>query len=57
MVRDACVNGLLHSWNQSLDGDFLTLLSKLAVESSPEVKHITHTIQTQHRHNTDTCIH
>ena len=70
MVRDVCVNSLLHSWNQSLDGDFLTLLSKLAVESSPEVKYITRThntdttqtqyrqnidtIQTQYRHNTDT---
>ena len=39
MVRDACLNGLLHSWSRSLDGDFLTLLSRLDVESSPEVRY------------------
>ena len=40
MVRDACLNGLLHSWCQNLDGDFLALLSRLDVESSPEVKSV-----------------
>ena len=39
MVQDACVKGLLHSWSLSLDGDFLTLLSKLDVESSPKVRY------------------
>lgn len=38
MVRDACLNGLLHSWCHNLDGDFLALLSRLDVESSPEVR-------------------
>jgi len=37
MVQEACVSGLLRSWSLTLDGDFLTLLSRLDVESSPEV--------------------
>ena len=41
MVRDACVKGLLHSWSRTLNGDLLNLLSRLDVESSPEVNHNT----------------
>ena len=37
LVQEACVSGLLRSWSLSLDGDFLSLLSRLDVESSPEV--------------------
>ena len=37
MVREACVNGLLNSWSRNLNGDLLPLLTRLDVESSPEV--------------------
>ena len=36
-VRKSCVSGLLRSWFMSLDGDFLELLRRLDVESSPKV--------------------
>lgn len=38
MVREACVKGLLHSWSYNVNGDLLALLSKLDVETSPEVR-------------------
>ena len=31
------MSGLLRSWSLTLDGDFLTLLTRLDVESSPQV--------------------
>ena len=38
LVQEACVNGLLRSWSlESMDGDFITLLSRLDVESSQQV--------------------
>lgn len=36
-VREACTGGLLRSWCLTLDGDFLQLLRRLDVESSPDV--------------------
>ena len=47
MVQEACVSGLLRSWSLTLDGDFLTLLTRLDVESSPEVcwLHTLHNLQ------------
>ena len=38
LVQEACVNGLLRNWSlESLNGDFITLLSRLDVESSQQV--------------------
>lgn len=38
LVQEACVNGLLRRWSlESMDGDFITLLSRLDVESSQQV--------------------
>lgn len=37
LVQEACTNGLLRSWSLSLDGDLLSLLARLDVESSPQV--------------------
>lgn len=36
-VQEGCIGGLLRSWSVECDGDFLTLLARLDVESSPEV--------------------
>lgn len=37
LVQEACVNGLLRSWILTLGEDLLALLTRLDVESSPEV--------------------
>ena len=38
LVQEACVNGLLRKWSlESNDGDFISLLARLDVESSSEV--------------------
>ena len=38
MVVEACVNGLLRSWSlECHDGNFIALLSRLYVESAPDV--------------------
>ena len=38
LVQEACVNGLLRNWSlESMNGDFITLLSRLDVESSQQV--------------------
>ncbi|XP_064383727.1 condensin complex subunit 3-like isoform X2 [Halichondria panicea] len=38
LVQEACVNGLLRKWSlETNDGDFISLLSRLDVESSSEV--------------------
>ena len=39
LVQEACVNGLLRNWSmESMEGDFITLLSRLDVESSQQVE-------------------
>ena len=37
LVQDACVSGLLKNWCLQLDSDFMRLLHRLDVESSPEL--------------------
>ena len=36
-VKEACVRGLLRNWCLNLDADFLSLLRRLDVESSPKI--------------------
>ncbi len=39
LVQEACVNGLLRKWSlETNDGDFISLLARLDVESSSEVR-------------------
>ena len=37
IVNEACIGGLLRSWCMEVEGDFLTLLCRLDVESSPDI--------------------
>lgn len=41
VVKEACVGGLLRSWCMEVEGDFLALLNRLDVESSPETAELT----------------
>ena len=39
-VKEACVRGLLRSWCMECEGDFLALLYRLDVESSPDISEL-----------------